>query len=261
LLFDDLAADLNDDSDNDDYASDPDYPDHPSENDDGNSQITGVMDDDEFFDTQQGDHDDGDEDGNDELDDDNGEIAGVEANKGNEKHYDFRSNNDPYDDSNNIYDENSNDETDLESNDGTSPGVKQTTTRSGRTISKPSILNVSNWKGKTYGDVYGKSEPDMEESNTPTTVPTQNTEKIPRKIPSPNLTLIKTQFLSTWTTVSRIKSCGQISIPGKNPKIEEGSLQRVVEFIAAEMSHSTADKFVNAMYPIWNEPRTKTISR
>ena len=63
LRLDDLAADLNTDSDNDDgYVSDPDYSDHPSENDDNDSQITGVTDDDddddddeEFFDSQQGD--------------------------------------------------------------------------------------------------------------------------------------------------------------------------------------------------------------
>lgn len=36
---------------------------------------------------------------------------------------------------NNDHDENSNDETDLESNEGTNTGVKETTTRPGRTIS------------------------------------------------------------------------------------------------------------------------------
>ncbi len=58
LLLDDLAADLNADRDyDDDYASDPDYSDHPSENDDNNSHVTRVIDyddDAEFFNSQQG---------------------------------------------------------------------------------------------------------------------------------------------------------------------------------------------------------------
>ena len=54
LCLDDPVTDLNNDSDSDDrYASDPDYSDHPSENDDNESQIIGVTDDDgEFLDSQ-----------------------------------------------------------------------------------------------------------------------------------------------------------------------------------------------------------------
>ena len=213
MLLDDLAADLNADSDNDDdYASDPDYSDRPSANDD-NSQITGVMDnddDDDFFYSKQGDddngdgdgHDEGDEDGIDELDDNNGEISGVEVNNGNEKDYDFSPNNDPYEDSNNDYDQNSNNEIDLESNDGTNPGMRGTTTRSGRANSKPSIMNGSSWKGKTYEGDYGKSEPDMEVPSAPTTVLTQTMEIISKKILSQNMSLRKTQLPSIRTTAT-----------------------------------------------------------
>ena len=55
----------------------------------------------------------------DKSDDNNGEISRVGQ-------------------TNNDHDENSNDETDLESNVGTNTRVKETTTRPGLTISKPS---------------------------------------------------------------------------------------------------------------------------